>query len=202
MDRRLFVVGMAVAALTCLAAPAAARPKDKAAHEQALGKLINNVRYGQDLAALAFLDSETEARELLGAAWDKGTPEQRAEFIRLFRHIFGGIAFPNIRKNFEHLTTITYDPLEEKNGRLECGSVIHIQAGPKEQELKVRYWLSKTGKDLKVVDVTVQGDKSMLTNIRDDQVQPILAEGGWPKLLELMRTRAAEVPAPADKPLK
>jgi hypothetical protein len=41
----------------------------------------------------------------------------------------------------------------------------------------------------------------MLTNIRADQVAPILAEGGMPKLLDLLRTRAAELPAPKDAPL-
>lgn len=181
---------------------AQARPKEKAEHEQMIGRLINSVRYGQDKAALAFMDGDTEARELLGAAYDKGTPEQRAEFVRLFHHIFAGVAFPKMRGNFEHLTTITYDAPEVKGARTDIGSVIHIQAGPKEQELRVRYWLSK-GADGKprVVDVTIQGDKSMLTNIRDDQIQPILAEGGWTKLLDLMRERAKDLPAPADKPM-
>jgi phospholipid transport system substrate-binding protein len=181
---------------------AQARPKEKAEHEQMIGRLINSVRYGQDKAALAFMDGDTEARELLGAAYDKGTAEQRAEFVRLFHHIFAGVAFPKMRGNFEHLTTITYDPPEVKGTRTDIGSVIHIQAGPKEQELRVRYWLSK-GADGKprVVDVTIQGDKSMLTNIRDDQIQPILAEGGWTKLLDLMRERAKDLPAPADKPM-
>jgi phospholipid transport system substrate-binding protein len=41
----------------------------------------------------------------------------------------------------------------------------------------------------------VLGDKSMLTNIRDDQVAPILKEGGLPHLFDLMRKRAAELRA-------
>ena len=199
MYRRLAVLGLALA----FSATAQARPKEKAPHELMLGKLINSVRYGQDKAALAYLDGDSLAKELLAGAWGTGTPEQRAEFVRLFHHIFGGTAFPRMRESFEHLTTITYDPLDPKAARLEAGSVIHIQAGPKEQELRLRYWLSKgTDGQLRVVDVTIEGDKSMLTNIREDQVQPILQEGGWAKLLELMRTRAAELPTPVDKPLK
>ncbi len=200
-SRRAFPLLLALFALV-FTSVAQARPKEKAEHEQMIGRLINSVRYGQDKAALAFMDGETEARELLGAAFDKGTPDQRAEFIRLFHHIFAGVAFPKMRSNFEHLTTITYDAPEVKGTRTDIGSVIHIQAGPKEQELRVRYWLAK-GADGKprVVDVTIQGDKSMLTNIRDDQIQPILAEGGWTKLLELMRERAKDLPAPADKPM-
>lgn len=181
---------------------AQARPKEKAEHEQMIGRLITSVRYGQDAAALTFLDGDTQARQLLGAAYDQGKPDQRAEFTRLFHQIFAGVAFPKMRESFEHLTTITYDAAEVKPDRIELGSVIHIQAGPKEQELRVRYWVSKgPGGKTRVVDVTIQGDKSMLTNIHDDQIQPILAEGGWPKLLELMRTRAKELPVPADKPM-
>lgn len=200
--RRLFLT----VALVVLAAVSSAHAgvRDKVPHEKVIGVLINNVRYGQDKAVLTHLDGDRQARELLGPAYDQGTPEQRAEFITFFHHIFAGVAFPKMRDSFEHLTTITYaakvDPAS--GGRVDVDSVIHIQAGPKEQELKVRYWLSKgTDGKLRVVDVTLVGDKSMLTNIREDQVKPILAEGGWPKLLELMRSRAGELPALTDKPL-
>lgn len=188
--------------LAVLSAPAHSRPKERSDHEAQIQRLINNVRYGQDADALTLLDGEQEARVLLGAAWEKGNPAERAEFVTLFHHIFAGIAFPKMRDSFQHLTSLTYSPPETVAGRLEVASVIHIQAGPKEQELKVRYWLHK-GADgkLRVVDVTIQGDKSFLTNIRDDQIQPILAEGGWPKLLELMRIRAKELAAPRNAPL-
>jgi len=188
--------------LAVFASPALSRPKEKSDHETQIGRLINNVRYGQDVDALALLDGEQEARVLVGAAWEKGSSAERAEFQRLFHHIFAGVAFPKMRDSFQHLTSLTYSPPETVGGRLEVASVIHIQAGPKEQELKVRYWLHK-GSDgkLRVVDVTIQGDKSFLTNIRDDQVQPILGEGGWPKLLELMRERVKEVAPPRNAPL-
>ncbi|MGZ3460020.1 MAG: hypothetical protein ACXU86_16120, partial [Archangium sp.] len=39
---------------------------------------------------------------------------------------------------------------------------------------------------------TVLGD-SMLTGIRDDQVRPIMKQGGWEHLLELMRKKNAEL---------
>lgn len=46
----------------------------------------------------------------------------------------------------------------------------------------------------RVVDVTVLGD-SMLLGIRDDQARPIFAEGGWDKLLRLMREKNDELKA-------
>jgi phospholipid transport system substrate-binding protein len=41
------------------------------------------------------------------------------------------------------------------------------------------------------VDVAVLGD-SMLTGIRDDQVRPLLKEGGWEALLKAMREKDKE----------
>ena len=200
MKRRIWLQLVLAMTAIALSAPAMARPKAKTDHELRLGQLISSVRYGQDLSALTYMDGEAQAKVLLGAAWETGTPEQRTEFVRLFHHIFAGIAFPKMRENFQHLTTITYSPLEQKGELAEVGSVIHIQAGPKEQELKVHYVLSKSAAaELRVVDVTVQGDKPMLTNIRDDQVQPILKEGGWAMLLKEMKARAADFPVPADK---
>jgi phospholipid transport system substrate-binding protein len=194
----------AVLALLLVAGAAqAARPK-KEEHEKRLGQLVNNVKQSQDLTALTYLDGDAQAKFLLGDAYAQGTPEQRAEFVKLFHHVFAGIAFPKMRSNFEYLKTITYGPAEEKAGRLHVPSVIFIQAagGAKEQEISVTYELAPgADKQLRVADVTVKGDKSMLTNIRDDQIQPILKEGGWPKLLELLRAKAKELPAPADKPL-
>jgi phospholipid transport system substrate-binding protein len=202
--RRVAAASFALAVLALLLSigSAVARPKEKSDHEVQIGRLINNVRYAQDVSALGLLDGEQQARTLLAGAWDQGTPAQRTEFVTLFHHIFAGVAFPKMRDSFQHLTTTTYSAPETVAGRMEVASVLHIQAGPKEQELKVRYWLHKgTDGKIRVVDVTIQGDKSFLTNIRNDQIQPILAEGGWAKLLELMRARAKELPAPADAPM-
>jgi phospholipid transport system substrate-binding protein len=199
---RRTVLGAAALLLVLAGGAQAARPAKKGEQEQMLGKLINNVRYAQDKTALTYLDGDRQARFLLGSFYDQGTPAQREEFTRLFEQVFAGVAFPKMRDNFEHLTSITYEPAEEKDGKTFVASVIHVQAGPKEQEISVRYELSATAdKKPQVVDVTVKGDNSMLTNIRDDQIQPILKEGGWDKLLELLRAKAKEVPVPADKPL-
>jgi len=192
-----------VFALGCVPAASARAPKrQKNAEEATLGKLVNNVRYGLDVTALTLLDADGQARALLGPAYGNASASDRAEFTRLFQHVFAGVAFPKMRDSFQHLTSITYDPAQPEGNALKVGSVLHLQVGPKEQEIKVVYLLSKaTSGEVRVVDVTIVGDKSMLTNIRADQVAPILAEGGMPKLLALLRTRAAELPAPKDAPL-
>jgi phospholipid transport system substrate-binding protein len=62
----------------------------------------------------------------------------------------------------------------------------------KKQEMKLQYSLAQEKGAWKVVDVAVLGD-SMLTGIRDDQVRPIMKQGGWDHLLDLMRKKEAEL---------
>ena len=62
----------------------------------------------------------------------------------------------------------------------------------KKQELKVKYETVKQGAGYKVIDVAVLGD-SMLTGIRDDQIRPIMKDGGWDNLLKLMKEKNAEL---------
>ena len=56
----------------------------------------------------------------------------------------------------------------------------------KMQELKLKYQLSKEAAGWKVVDVAVLGD-SMLKGIREDQIIPLMKEGGWDGLLKAMQ---------------
>jgi len=172
--------------------PISARAAGSEAIEKPVRTLISAVRYGRDALALTFLSGDQQSRLLLGADWNKGTAAQRSEFLALFHKLFAAMAFPRIRADFEHLETILYEAPKIDGDKAELGSTLVILHPMKKQEIKVRYALSRE-KSWKVVDVTVLGDKSMLTNIRNDQVAPILKEGGFPHLLDLMRKRAAEL---------
>ena len=168
-------------------AGAAAKPVKKA-----VKTLVGAVRYSKDDLALKKVDGRAQGEFLLGDRWASGTDGQRAEFSKLFPQLFGAIAFPRIRKNFEHLETILYDKPKVSGDRAELSSTLVILHPAKKQELKATYVLRKRDKAWKVVDVTVAPSPSMLTTLRDDQVGPIFAEGGWDKLLDLLRARAAE----------
>ena len=155
-------------------------------------KLIGAVRYSRDASALATMAGEAQAEFLCGASWATATDAQKKEFVELFHKMFAAIAFPNIRKNFEKLETILYNPPAVRGDKATLGSTIVILHPMKKQEIVATYDMVKQGGVWKVVDVTVKGDKSMLTNIRDEQVQKILASGGFEKLLDLMRKRVAK----------
>ncbi len=156
-----------------------------------LKTVVQSVRYGKDLLALKAFAGEDQGAFLLGDDWAKGTDAQKKEFIAVFHTLFAKIAFPKIRKDFENLDTVLYDEPAVKADRAEIASTILINHPLKKQELKVKYQLVNKG-GWKVIDVAVLGD-SMLKGIRDDQIVPIMKEGGWDHLLKLMRDRAKEL---------
>ena len=185
-----FFSALTLIALSLSAAPALAND----AIEKPINTLVKSVRYAKDDLALKQLDGEAQGKALLGANWASATPAQRAEFGTLFNGLFAGIAFPNIRKNLENLSTTLYEPATITGDTATVVSTIVIDHPLKKQEMKVKYDLHKTS-GWKVVDVTVigSGSDSMLSGIRKDQIEPIMKSGGWDKLLTLMRQRLASV---------
>lgn len=179
------------AALLCLSLPAlAGTPKDDVS--KPLKTVVGAIRQGKDLVALKLFAGDEQGKFLLGDDWAKGTDAQRKDFIDTFHQVFGKVAFPKIRENFKNLDTVLYEEPKIDGDRAEIPSVILINHPLKKQELKLRYSLVKQAGAWKVVDVSVLGD-SWLKGIRDDQVRPIFTEGGWDKLLKLMREKNAEL---------
>jgi phospholipid transport system substrate-binding protein len=157
--------------------------------EKPIRTMIGAIRFGKFDLALKYLHGEAQGKALLGDEWGKASDAQRQEFVALFHKIFAKIAMPKVQKNFEHLESIVYEGPEIKGDEAGIKSVVTILHALKKQEMKLKYTLQKQGADWKVVDVAVLGD-SMLKGIREDQIVPILKEGGMPKLLELMRQKA------------
>jgi len=181
---------LSLLATLALALPALAAPNE--AVTKPVKTVVQSVRYNKDDLALKQLANEEQGRFLLGEDWDKGTPAQRQEFTRLFNSLFAKIAFPKVRENFKNLASITYEDPAVEGTKAKVKSTIVIEHPVKKQEMKLQYSLAQDKGAWKVVDVAVLGD-SMLTGIRDDQVRPIMKQGGWDHLLELMRKKEAEL---------
>jgi phospholipid transport system substrate-binding protein len=178
-------------ALTFLSTAAfAATPKDEVT--KPLKVVINSVRYGKDLLALKSFAEEEQGKALTGEQWAKGTDAQRKEFVELFHLLFGKVAFPKIRKNFENLDTVLYDEPTITGDHATIASTILINHPMKKQELKVKYDLIKGKAGWQVIDVAVLGD-SMIKGIREDQIQPLFKDGGWEGVLKAMRDKNAEL---------
>jgi phospholipid transport system substrate-binding protein len=181
---------LSLLATLALALPALAAPNE--AVTKPVKTVVQSVRYNKDDLALKQLANEEQGRFLLGEDWDKGTPAQRQEFTRLFNSLFAKMAFPKVRENFKNLASITYEDPAVEGTKAKVKSTIVIEHPVKKQEMKLQYSLAQDKGAWKVVDVAVLGD-SMLTGIRDDQVRPIMKQGGWDHLLDLMRKKEAEL---------
>jgi phospholipid transport system substrate-binding protein len=154
--------------------------------------VVQSVRYGKDLLALKQFAGEEQGRFLLGDAWVKGSEAQRKEFVERFQELFAKVAFPRVRDSFKNLASITYEDPRVEGERAQVASTVVIDHPMKKQELKLKYTLAQDKAGWKVLDVAVLGD-SMLTGIRDDQVQPLLKEGGWDAVLAAMRAKSEEL---------
>ncbi|HEY0093602.1 MAG TPA: ABC transporter substrate-binding protein [Archangium sp.] len=181
---------LSLLATLALALPALAAPNEPVT--KPVKTVVQSVRYNKDDLALKQLANEEQGRFLLGEDWDKGTPAQRQEFTRLFNSLFAKIAFPKVRENFKNLASITYEDPAVEGTKAKVKSTIVIEHPVKKQEMKLQYSVVKSQGGWKVLDVAVLGD-SMLTGIRDDQVRPIMKQGGWDHLLDLMRKKEAEL---------
>lgn len=190
MNARFRTLSLLVAFTLSVPALAAAPKKDDPVVKP-VKTVVQSVRYERDAAALKLFGGEEQGRFLLGDSWAKGTDAQRKEFVTLFHGLFAKIAFPRVRENFKSLEDIVYSPAEVKGNEATVDSVVFIKHPLKTQEMKLKYRLVKEAADWKVVDVTVLGS-SMLQDIRDTQVQPLLEQGGWDKLLERMRQELAK----------
>lgn len=190
------LVVAAAFALAALSSPAHAAGEDKP-----IKKLVNAVRYSKDAIALQSLDGPAQGAFLLEGEWEKGTAAQKKEFIELFHALFAGIAFPAIRENLEHLGTTLYDAAKVDGARASVDSTLVIMHALKKQELKLRYDLTKHKAGWQVLDVTVlgTGSNSFLTDIRNDQIRPIMKQGGWDHLLKLMKQRLEQIQSKQKK---
>ena len=184
-----FARSLTIALAVTVAAPALAANEDVV---KPLKTVIGSVRYGKDKAALKEFAGEEQARTLLGDEWDRASADQKKEFVELFHTLFAKIAFPQIRENFKHLGAVNYDAPKVEGNKAQVASTLVVEHPLKKQEYKLKYQLVKAGAGWKVVDVAVLGD-SMLGGIREDQIQPMLKQGGMENVLTRMREKNKEL---------
>ncbi|MAO82343.1 MAG: hypothetical protein CMH50_00445 [Myxococcales bacterium] len=159
--------------------------------EKSVKKLVKLVRYERDAKALKLLSGEDQGKRLLQGHWAKASPAERKRFTRNFQGLFAALAFPKVRKNFEHLKSIVCSKAKVEGRMVDLPCNVVLMHALKKKEMKVVFRLTQK-KGWKIVDVKVMGDW-MLEGIREQQIQPLMKRGGWNSLLEKMETRLAKV---------
>lgn len=178
-----------VAVLTAAAAPADAAPPDKAI-KRTLKTLITAIRYGKyDLAAKQ-LDFEAMVGRLLGE--HEVSDAERKELVSGFESIIRKTSFVKGNEMFEHLDAVVYDKARVEDGATRCRSTVVVHRDYKKTELVIDWVLKKNGTAWQVYDIVMLGE-STLEGIREDQVGPLIEEGGTKAVIGAMRSKLAEL---------
>ena len=139
---------------------------------------------GEEISAI--FDFKELSRRTVGRDWRKMKPEQRKEFVELFKQLLQGVyadrllAYSDQKILFEKETML-------KKGRAEVQSFLQTSDGKK---IPLFYRLTNKSGSWKVYDVIIEG-VSMVKNYRT-QFRKILAKDSPEKLLEILRNKVGK----------
>lgn len=188
--------------LVILVSAMAARAEGDAAVDKAVQKsvktLINAIRYSKDDLASKQLGYEAMVTHLLDSAWAGLSDADKKELMSGMEQLIRSISFPAGRNMFEFLDNVVYAPAKVEGTKARLGSTVVIHRDLKKTEIKIEWVLTQQGGAWRVYDTIMLGE-STLDSIRDEQVKPLLKEGGTAAVLKAMRDKVAEAKAQTAK---
>lgn len=187
---------LAVPAGVAAAATPAPTPASAGATAQQAKKsvaaLVNAIRFDKRALGEKHLGFGAMAQHLLGPSYQQMGSAERSQFIDDFRVLLVGTAFPKGHELFAYLDGILYGQARQDGERTLLPSTIVVHRNLKKTEMKVEWALVPENGELKVVDVVSMGE-STCDGIRDDEVAPLVKEGGVQKLLSVLHERAESI---------
>lgn len=150
-------------------------PKDVASIVKSMVQSIKNDR---DVQALKQMDMTKISAFLLEDYNGPSTNTLRSEFDNLITSHISKYIFAHLRNTIKEASTITYGAPEVENDKASVLSIFKILNPVKNQEIKLRFSLTKSKKGWKITDLTYAVDRSIFTNLRDDKIRPWLKAGG------------------------
>jgi len=136
-------------------------------------------------AADKLFDFVELSKRTLGINWNKFTPDQRKEFVGLFKSILRDAYIDKLTSyTDEKVSFIKEVPLSENT--VEVQSVAEIKRG----NIPINYRVIKKDNEWKVYDVVVEG-VSLVNNYRN-QFREILGNNPPEKLLETLRNKVGK----------
>lgn len=188
---RLAAAVMAAVVIGTHAASAFAASPDKDV-QKTIKVLINSIRYEKDDMAAKQVAFDVMIERLMGDAWKDVPDGDRKELIAGMEKLIRGISFPAGRGMFKYLDNILYEPVRVEGGVARCKSTVVIHRDLKKTEVAIDWVLAKSGAGWKVYDTVMLGE-STLEGIREEQIGPLLKEGGVPAVMRALRTKLAEL---------
>ena len=184
--------------LSLLAFPAPAQAQKKGgnkAHkkfQKPVKMLIGAIRYGKYDLALKLLDLDQMTRRLNAGHWAKMNAAQRAEFSKHLGTLLKKLSFVKARGLFKHIDAVLYDAPKLGAKQVSIRSTIVVHRAYKKKELVITWFMLKHKRGYRIVDVKTVGE-STVAGLREEQIDPLVKEGGVALLLKKMRAKVAEV---------
>lgn len=164
---------------------------DKAT-QKALKSLVGSIRYGKDDLAAKQIAFGAMSKGLLTDTWAKMTPAQQAEFQKSLEGLVRGLSFPKGKDMFQYLDAMLYDAARVEGDQAKVRSTVVVHRDYKKTEIIIDWVLVQEGGAWKVLDTVMLGE-STLAGLRDEQVKPLVKEGGVDAVLKAMRDKLAEL---------
>ena len=166
--------------------------EDTAAAQKAVRALVNAIRYNKDDLAVSKLNLVAMARVLLGDAWATATAAQQQDVVASLTTLLTRTSFPKGRELFAYLDALLFEAAQQRGSRIEVKTVVVVHRNLKKVELPIEWVLTRERGTWQVVDI-ISMNESTAEGIRDEEVAPLLQEGGVAKLIATMHERAARM---------
>lgn len=173
---------------------AAGKDEKTTEYQKPVKLLIGAIRYQKDDMAIKLLALDVMTRELNTHHLAKMSDAQKKEFETGLGLLLRKLSFPKARELFQHIDAILYEDPKLSGDRATLKSTIVVHRAYKKQELVLVWTLVKKGKAWLILDVETVGE-STLEGIREEQVDPLVKEGGVDLLMKKLREKLAEVGA-------
>ncbi len=170
-------------------------PADAAAAQKSVRALINAIRYNKDAVAAKHLNFDGMAKLLLADSYAAATSAQRQDFVSALGTLVTRTSFPKGRDLFGYLDALLFETATAQGDTLHVKSVVVVHRNLKKVELPIEWVLTRSGSGWQVVDI-ISMNESTAHGIREEEVLPLMQEGGLAKVLQAMHERTNALPQP------
>ena len=191
MQQRLLPIALAAGLFVLPAAASAAKPTD-AGIQKVIKTVVNAIRYDKDDIAAKQVAFDAMAERIMGASWKDVSAADRKELIAGVETLIRKLSFQKGRDMFKHLDAILYQPIQTKGKDVLCRTTVVVHRNYKKAEIVIDFVLVERDGEWKTVD-TIMAGESTAEGIHEDQIEPLVDEGGIPAVMKALRDKLSEV---------
>jgi phospholipid transport system substrate-binding protein len=156
--------------------------------QKTIKTVLTSIRYEKDSLASRKIDFDKMAELAMGDHWKSVGPDDRQRLSQGIKTITEKLSFPKARELFKHLDAVLYDAPRVKNNTAHLKTTIVVHRNYKKEEVVIDFVLFKRSDQWKIVDTVILGE-STLEGVYEDQIEPLIDEGGVPSVLQALNRK-------------